>query len=45
MSHRIALIVMAALIGLAGAPAAVADNHISDPSLIPWRVVTNSFSG
>jgi hypothetical protein len=45
MSHRIALIVIAALIGLATAPAAAAENHLSDPSLIPWRVVTNSFSG
>jgi hypothetical protein len=45
MSHRIALIVIAALIGLASAPAATADSHVIDPSLIPWRVVTNSFAG
>ena len=45
MSHRITLIVMAALIGLASAPAAAADSHLSDPGLIPWRVVTNGFSG
>lgn len=48
MSHRIALvavIVVAAAIGLATAPAAAAENHVSDPASIQWTVAHNSFSG
>jgi hypothetical protein len=44
MSHRIALVIIAAAIALATAPAAAADNHISDPARVPWGVVVNSFS-